>query len=277
MKTTVIGLFCFLLLFQSNVLSESPKDHETESTEIPVLMYHILIEGRNDGLSVDPIRFKEQMTSLKEAGYNTITVFQLDDYLKNGTPLPTKPILITFDDGYISNYEKAYPVLKELDMKATIYVIASSILEGDTAANNEKITWAQAKQMRNVMTIQSHTWDSHNQAMTASGKMRGLIASPKTNESQSQFEQRVYDDLVKSKNIIEEKLGYSNISIAYPFGDYSEDTMKLAEKAGYSIGFTIKQGTVTKEDNALKLNRIRADGSYTGEKLIKIIENFIAK
>src|SRR5689334_15319048 len=102
MKTTVMGLVCFLLLLQSNVSSENLEHHETE---IPVLMYHILIEGRNDGLSVDPMRFKEQMTALKEAGYNTITVFELDDYLKNGTLLPTKPILITFDDGYISNYE----------------------------------------------------------------------------------------------------------------------------------------------------------------------------
>ncbi len=229
---------------------------------------------------MDPTRFKEQMTALNGAGFNTITVFELENYLKKWTRhFPQKPILITFDDGYISNYKIAYPILKELDMKATIFVIVSRIFENRTIVNNEleKITWGQAREMRDIITIQSHTWDSHKQATTASGKERGLIASPIKNESKSQFEQRVYADLVQSKELIENKLGYSNISIAYPYGDYSEDTIKLARKAGYSIGFTVSQGTVTKEDHALKLNRIRGNGSYTGEKLIKVIKNFSAK
>lgn len=67
-------------------------------------------------------------------------------------------------------------------------------------------------------------------------------------------------------------MGYPNISIAYPYGEYSDGTLEIAKKAGYSIGFTVKKGSVNKYDNTLMLNRITASGSYTGKKLLEVIE-----
>src|SRR5690606_30612784 len=132
--------------------------NSTGSIEIPVLMYHILLPGRNDSISVDPARFKEQMLALASAGYNTITEAELLDYLEQKAALPEKPILITFDDGYLSNYTEAFPILKELNMKASIYVVASRIFEdsGSIAGEYPKISWKQAREMKGTISIQSH-------------------------------------------------------------------------------------------------------------------------
>lgn len=246
--------------------------------EIPVLMYHILLEGQNDTISVEPKRFKEHMASLKKAGYNTISIFDLQNHIEKGAKLPKNPILITFDDGYISNYTEAYPILKEHDMKATVFVIASRIFDKKDISNGEleKFTWENAKEMKDTITIQSHTWDSHKKGKSITRKDRGMIASrlyfDKKLETKEEYEKRVYEDFVKANNVIKEKMGYEAISIAYPYGDYSADTIRIAQKAGYKLAFTVKDGLVTKKDQPLKLNRITASGAYSGKELIKVLQ-----
>ena len=82
--------------------------------EIPILMYHHLEENINNNTVISPENFENQMKLLKMEGYHAISAQQLYDYLNGQTPLPQKPVLITFDDGYFSNYEKAYPILKNM-------------------------------------------------------------------------------------------------------------------------------------------------------------------
>ncbi|WP_394238807.1 stalk domain-containing protein [Niallia oryzisoli] len=263
-------------LFSS--MEEDQNNDQEVNADIPVLMYHSLIDNLNTSLSVDPERFREQMAALKTRGYNTITDYDLLNFLEKGTPLPDNPILITFDDGYKSNYSEAYPVLKELGLKATIYVITSRIFEDVTIlpGESEKITWKDAREMMGTMLIQSHTWDSHKMVMSATGAERGLIASPIIInghvESQQEYETRIYEDLVQSKKAIEEKLGYEVVSIAYPYGDYSQETINMALNAGYKMGFAVRDGVVNKEDHLFKLDRIQVYGSYSGEELINVIE-----
>lgn len=78
--------------------------NQKESNHIPVLMYHHLEEGVNNTGTIDPDRFQDHMKSIQEAGYETITDYDLLAHLEEGKALPEKPILITFDDGYKSNY-----------------------------------------------------------------------------------------------------------------------------------------------------------------------------
>ena len=252
---------------------------EVPAVEVPVLMYHILISGRNDSISVDPARFTEQMLALKSAGYTSITENDLLAHLEQGTALPEKPVLITFDDGYISNYTEAFPVLKRLDMKASIYVITSRIFEthGFTAGEYEKISWQQAREMAGTMSIQSHTWDSHLKQKNFQGQQRGLIASrlklAKGLETQEEFEARVYADFAASKNAIEKNTGTRVTAISYPYGDYTADTIRLAEKAGYKMAFTVQSGVNRQSSSPFELTRITVSGKYSGKKLIDTIES----
>ncbi|WP_084244480.1 polysaccharide deacetylase family protein [Planomicrobium okeanokoites] len=247
---------------------------------IPVLMYHILLEERNDVISVDPLRFREQMSALKEAGFTTITDYQLADHLRNKTKLPDKPILITFDDGYKSVYTEAFPVLEELGMKATVNVIASRIFETPSTLHPEeyeKFTWPEARSMEGTVMVQAHTWDSHNKKADAENELKGVLAGRMQDdsglESQEEYEKRVFEDLLLSKKTIEEKMGYDVVTLAYPYGHYSEDTIRLAQVAGYQMAFTVKSGLVNRETDAhFELDRITANGAFTGEQLLAAIE-----
>ena len=282
----LIGIcFCFYSFqadkssaIQNNQVIEVSND--ISAVEIPVLMYHILLPGRNDTISVDPVRFKEQMLALKSAGYTCITEDDLLNHYEQNAPLPNKPILITFDDGYISNYTEAFPILKELEMKASVYVIASRIFENDgfTAGEYEKISWQQAREMAGTISIQSHTWDSHTKQMNFKGQNRGLIASrihmDGKLETQKEFEDRIYTDFVASKNAIEKNLGTEVAAISYPYGDYSEDTIRLAKKAGYKLAFTVSSGVNSQSLTPYELKRITADGAYSGKKLLEVIESY---
>ena len=86
-----------------------------KSVQVPVLMYHdVSYLGR--GYSKTPEIFEKQMQELKDAGFHTVFFSQVIDYVENGTPLPEKPIVITFDDGYATNYTYVYPILQKLGM-----------------------------------------------------------------------------------------------------------------------------------------------------------------
>ena len=100
----------------------------TERTaEVPILLYHHITEEPGEGGAVSVETFNEQMTALVEAGYTAVTFADLDAFVSGDGALPDKPILITFDDGYESNYTHAYPILKEHGLKATIFVIGVSV------------------------------------------------------------------------------------------------------------------------------------------------------
>lgn len=248
---------------------------------IPVLMYHILLEDQNNSISVDPLRFKEQMSAIKEAGYSTITDYELANHLKDNTKLPEKPILITFDDGYKSVFTEAFPILKDLDMKATVYVIASRTFETPSTLHPEeyeKFTWPEARLMQGTVMVQAHTWDSHYKKNDEHNELRGVLTGRMSIESgletQEEFEKRVFADLLLSKKTIEEKMGYDVITLAYPYGDYSTDTIRLAQVAGYKMAFTVESGLVNREtDEHFELDRITADGAFSGEQLLAKIES----
>ncbi|MFY3791590.1 stalk domain-containing protein [Ureibacillus sp. MALMAid1270] len=98
-----------------------------ELIKVPVLMYHHFDEKTQNSVTVDPKNFEEQMLALQKAGYETITTEQMNAFLNGKGKLPNKPVLITMDDGYESNYIYAYETLKKYNMKATIFLITSQV------------------------------------------------------------------------------------------------------------------------------------------------------
>lgn len=249
---------------------------------VPVLMYHHIAENGASGSIISPARFLEHMQMLHTEGYTTITDYQLYAFFEMGTPLPPKPILITFDDGYRSNYTYAYPILKELGMKASIYLITSRVTDGPSPYVNEipKMSWAEVQQSKDVFSFQGHTEDSHFKGVTANGTTRGVITGRIIKadgqlETQAEFEERLLRDLTISKQVIEERLGQQVLTLAYPFGDYSADTIRIAQKAGYKMAFTVKQGKIEAATADLfRLNRITGNGQLTADQLRQVINQY---
>lgn len=233
-----------------------------DEVKIPVLLYHNIAdnipgEEYNPLLNIPADLFEVHMQTLLDAGYTPITYGEYYDYVVNDVPLPDKPILITFDDGYWSNYKYAFPILKKLDMKATIFVITDR--RGMALSKNPHFSWNQAKEMQDsgVIDIQSHT-HSH-QVLT------GLM----------DFD--LYFELKTSKNLIENKLGKKCSVLSFPQGIADEREVQAAKDAGYLIANKVGDvGVNRKSEGLYELKRITARADYTGEKLLSVLEENMA-
>lgn len=107
---------------ESSQQFSDPVQAEGVSVQVPILLYHHISE---DTLTQE--QFQTEMQLLKDGGYHTVSFDQIFDFVEKGTPLPEKPVCLTFDDGYLSNYEIAYPLLKEYGMKATFFAIGATV------------------------------------------------------------------------------------------------------------------------------------------------------
>lgn len=207
------------------------EDNLVNLNDVPVLNYH-KVDTLNHALSVSPQEFEEQMEYLSKNEYNTITPDQLMAYLKHGKELPSKPIMITFDDGYLDNYTNAYPIMKKYGFTATIFVVTNLV-----GHDPRFINWEQAREMQNNgIVFGSHT--VNHQSLTS------LTAEEVTSE------------LTQSREEIIRQLGKVPKYFAYPTGTYSPVIKDLVRKAGYKAAFTIEYGQVGADSDLYALERI---------------------
>lgn len=204
---------------------------------VPVLYYHSVTEPESNEVIISPEKLRTQLKYIKDQGYITLTMNELNNYLLNNSPIPKKSIVITFDDGYMDNYSNAFPILKELNMNATIFCITAD-LDGSYYLSKEAI-----KEMSDYgIDIESHT-----------------VNHPK-------LDKMTYEDqlteLKESKKVLESITGKTVNSIAYPFGNFNDDSVKAAENAGYNLAFTTNRGLTDRDDNPLKLDRIYISSNY---------------
>ena len=198
---------------------------------VMVLNYHKVVD-EHMSLSVPLADFEQHMKWLKEYGYTSITPEELYEFIVNGSELPEKPVLITFDDGYKDNYTNAYPIMKKYGFKGTIFVVT-----GFLGVYGNYMTWEQAKELAdNGFSIESHTY-SHKSMTEAS-------------------DEEISKELTKSRDTIKNKLGIDADFMAYPTGTYNLHIAELVQKAGYKGAFTIKYDNVSRESNVYALERV---------------------
>lgn len=220
------------------------------STKLPVFMYHnIDVVGDND-VTISQENFEKQIKFIKESGFNTVSIKELKDYVNKGINLPENPVLITFDDGYESNYEIAYPILKKYNMKATIFVIGSSVGKDTYKESGEKITphfnINQAKEMvkSGVIEIQSHTFDMHQSKKFEKGKVRENILRF-AQESEKDYIEILNKDMDQENSLIKEITGSEAYALAYPYGEYDDLAAVLISQKGIESTLTTKAGPNT--------------------------------
>ena len=193
---------------------------------MPVLMYHHMVpEGQDcNAMTITPGKFRADLDIILAKGYTPV----LPGELAEGAPLPEKPILITFDAGYRSNYDLVYPILREYGVKACISII---VLMPDLPTDNF-CTWEQLREMTDsgLVEVGSHSYRLHNL-----GEDKGNYEKDGTNgverrpgESDGDFQARVLDDIQKSHDRIAAELG--NVTcFAYPFGCTDPDAKALVD------------------------------------------------
>ncbi|MDI6600157.1 MAG: S-layer homology domain-containing protein, partial [Thermoanaerobacteraceae bacterium] len=186
--------------------------------------------------------------------------------------------MITFDDGYEGNYKYAYPVLKELGMKAVINVVVSET-KGEPNYHYwdpTHLTWEEMKEMSDsgVIDIESHTYDLHYYASNGKRDIpaaSGQIIVDGKLESFNSYTTRVKYDFKKSKDIIEDKIGKRVRVLSYPYGVSNSTTKKLARDVGYEAMFTIKEGVMRQGDDIMAGKRVKVKGTDTGFDIVRNI------
>lgn len=206
--------------------------------QVVVLCYHRL-EGKAGGpLSIEPELFKQQMQELKTRGLAVISMQDFLAWQRGVKTIPSKSVLITIDDGYLSGYEVGFPVLKEYGYPATYFIYTTYVNSG-----GKSITWDQLAELRDAgMEIGSHTV-SHQDLRKKPAKSAG------------DYDAWLKNEVETSKQILEEKLGIKVATFAYPYGWNNEKVRSGCQAAGYEASFTVYGQRLGMTTNPLTLGR----------------------
>lgn len=231
-------------------------------TGVPILMYHHFTTGNDvNSATVSQANFERQMNYLYENGYTTIHLSQLEDFIDAKIQLPAKTVVITMDDGYRSNYEIAYPILKKYHMRATQFPIVENIGTLSETTNTGRLphcSESEMKVMRDVFDFQSHTYNTHY--LTANKK--SALITKDYNE--------VYADLSKASTKLA-ILDYPPYAFSYPYGAYNDTVKQALKNLGVRMAVTVRPGRVTRQSNKLELPRYNISGTINFEDFKKIV------
>jgi peptidoglycan/xylan/chitin deacetylase (PgdA/CDA1 family) len=210
--------------------------------KIPVLMYHevannedvaVLSRYINRRYIVETATFESQLKYLVSRNYRVATVSDLPDLPGN---TDQKIVVLTFDDGYAGNFFKAYQLLKQLNFKATFYIVTNWV------GLPHMLTWQQIREMsENGMEIGSHT---------CSHALLGTVS-----------EEHIDQELSGSKNEIENKIQKEVKSLSYPNGSFSNRVNEIALKIGYKVACTSEFGYADLPYKDFSLPRLRAENN----------------
>lgn len=197
-----------------------------------------------------------QFSWLKEHGYNVVSMQDVVDAKAGVKKLPPKAVLLTFDDGYVSFYTRIYPLLKLYNYPAVFALVTKWLEEeGDVSYGGEGakdrsnfLTWDQVKEMSEsgLVEIASHSHDLHKGVVTNPQKntqpaMVARIYSDENNEYEAddKYRERIYNDLKRSSDIINEHLNKRPRVMVWPYGAYSQLVESIAAEVGMTIGLTL--------------------------------------
>jgi peptidoglycan/xylan/chitin deacetylase (PgdA/CDA1 family) len=181
---------------------------------VPVLMYHHVLPSEEakailaSNLNVPPEVFRSQLEYLVEKGYQVISLAQMVSMIKNHS-LPPKPVVITFDDAYQNFYTHVFPLLKEKNLKATVFVITQFV------GGQRYVNWGQLKEMANssLVEIGNHTLN------------HPYLSKLNREETRNQ--------ILAASNILEENLGKKPEFMAYPYGNTSQTVKEVLKETGF--------------------------------------------
>ena len=243
-----------------------PQAAVSTGVKIPILTYHDLTRDPDDvdDMTVTDERFRLDMEFLKEFGYTPLLSADLVAIHKGAAAMPDKPVMITFDDGYWSNYSIAYPILQQTGMKAVISVIAHNmegdapVIEdtpGEAAAEAEeptaepvrrRLSWQEMYEMvsSGLVEIGSHTYNAHNPQYGGNSAPDGINGVMRQEgETFSEYCERIGTDLRASLDLITQRTGQKQVLyFAYPYGAYDSWMDKLLDENGVAVSVLSNNG-----------------------------------
>jgi peptidoglycan/xylan/chitin deacetylase (PgdA/CDA1 family) len=183
---------------------------------VPILTYHNLAPQSKGRMIMGAKGFEEQMRYLNSHGYRLINLKQFVEFVSLKRQLPRKSVLLTFDDGYRSFLQYAYPILKELGFSATLFVYTDYLGAGSNA-----LSWADLKKLvAEGFDVQAHS-KSHGDMVRAA------------NESAGEYDKRLEVELAQPRALFKKNLGFDPNILAYPYGHQDETVVRRTKEQGY--------------------------------------------
>src|SRR5438876_5586294 len=218
-----------------------------QTAQTIIFCYHRLVDKiRYPGTEITPAAFEAEMKQLKDAGITVISMQDLLAWKRGEKNIPPRCAVITFDDGWKSQYEVGWPIMKKFGYPFTMFIYTEGV-RGGSLGGGEAITWEQLADMRdNGVDIQAHTAthqdlrEGHNIMLAAPGGKR-----TRTKLTGPQYEQWVQNEVVGCKQLLEQRLGIKVNCFAVPFGSYNEHVKEIARNAGYEAMFTVYGQPIT--------------------------------
>ncbi len=266
----LLPLLCALVL----LMPAGPAMAETEE-KLTVLSYHEIAE-RDQALvpeyAVTPTNFVRQMDWLRNNGYHFVSVNDVLADRDGKKPLPEKAVLITFDDGYQSVYDHAWPIIKMFRIPAVIAVVGNWLEEkdhvnfdGKSVPRAQLLSWDELREMSQsgLVEIGSHSFDLHHGLqgnpqgnMQPAATTRRYLPESKRYEDEATYRQRVQADLKRNNDLIRRYIGKSPRVIAWPYGRYNDIARDIALQQGMPIGLTLDDGANVDDTPLWGLRRI---------------------
>ena len=272
MKTTIklSSIFIAIALCHSpSFAQEKNQDKSTERTFIGLTFHDVrddvLKQGDKDVYAVSTRNLVQFFEWLKDSPWHPISLKEIAEAKKNGTPLPENAVVISFDDGALSGYTHVYPLIQQYKVPV-VFAIVTSWTNGNTQAAYEAygkgnlMTWAQMREMKKsgLVEFASHSDDMH----------KGVLANPQGNqqpaalthqyfpttkryETDAEYQQRLYYDLKKSKDILNKELGIDSLAIIWPYGAVNPETTQIAAQAGFPLSFSLGVDAPNKKSDAI--------------------------
>lgn len=214
------------------------------SVSVPILMYHsILNNTKNSKYIITPNGFEGDLKFLQEHGYTTVVMQDLIDYVYEGSPLPEKPVILTFDDGYYNNYFYIYPLLQQYHAKAVISIVGSYTDlytdKPDTNPNYAHLSWDTLREMMDsgLVEIQNHTYNLHSLDKGRSG------CKKKRGENSEDYANLLTHDIGGLQEKCREHLNYTPTTFTYPYGGISNASLEIIKSLGFTASLSCQEGT----------------------------------
>ncbi|PYL31696.1 MAG: hypothetical protein DMF39_01955 [Verrucomicrobia bacterium] len=260
------------------VAAASPKKTKPvvdQTAQVIIFCYHRLVDKvRYPGTEITPAAFETQMKELKDRGITVIGMQDLLAWKRGEKNIPPRCAVITFDDGWKSQYEVAWAIMKKFEYPFTMFIYTEGV-RGGSLGGGEAITWEQLADMRdNGVDIEAHT--ATHQDLREGHTI--MVANPGGKRSRTkltgpQYEQWVRNEVVGCKELLEQRLGIKVNCFAVPFGNYNEHVKELARNAGYEAMFTVYGQPITFTSALDSLGRyaIEANKPKVFEDAVKMI------
>ncbi|MFC5215833.1 polysaccharide deacetylase family protein [Streptomyces coerulescens] len=225
---------------------------------VPILMYHAVSTAPNDAtreLSVAPEAFAEQMALIGDLGLTPVRTADLAERWRSGKPLPERPVLITFDDGYEGVHRHALPVLAEHGFAATVFV-STGWLKGphDTGGGlDTMLDWDQVRELAGAdVEIGGHSHTHPQLDQLPDGRLRS--------------------ELILCKEIISDQLGTVPASFAYPYGYSSRRVREAVRETGYGQALAVNNGLARRRQGPYALTRLTVRRTTGIEEFGRMVE-----